>query len=55
MIERRLYRSAAAITAATDDFVKEIEGRGGAGKVRLVRNGTSALFLAAGLDEPDPL
>ena len=53
-IERRLYRSAAAITAATDDFVREIEGRGGAGKVRLVRNGTSALFLAAGLEEADP-
>jgi glycosyltransferase involved in cell wall biosynthesis len=52
-IERRLYRSAAAITAATEDFVREIEGRGGAGKVALVRNGTSALFLAAGLDEPD--
>jgi len=53
-IERRLYRSAAAITAATDDFVREIEGRGGAGKVSLVRNGTSALFLAAGLEEADP-
>jgi glycosyltransferase involved in cell wall biosynthesis len=52
-IERRLYRSAAAITAATEDFVREIEGRGGAGKVALVRNGTSALFLATGLDEPD--
>jgi colanic acid biosynthesis glycosyl transferase WcaI len=53
-IERRLYRSASAITAATEDFVREIEGRGGAGKVTLVRNGTSALFLAAGLDEPGP-
>jgi glycosyltransferase involved in cell wall biosynthesis len=53
-IERRLYRSAAAITAATDDFVRAIEGRGGAGKVSLVRNGTSALFLAAGLEEADP-
>jgi glycosyltransferase involved in cell wall biosynthesis len=53
-IERRLYRSAAAITAATDDFVREIEGRGGAGKVTLVRNGTSALFLSMGLEEPDP-
>ena len=52
-IERRLYRSAAAITAATEDFVREIEGRGGAGKVNLVRNGTSELFLAAGLEEAD--
>ena len=52
-IERSLYRSAAEITAATEDFVREIEGRGGAGKVTLVRNGTSALFLAGGLDEPD--
>jgi glycosyltransferase involved in cell wall biosynthesis len=52
-IERGLYRSAAAITATTEDFVREIEGRGGAGKVTLVRNGTSALFLAGGLEEPD--
>jgi glycosyltransferase involved in cell wall biosynthesis len=52
-IERRLYRSAAAITATTEDFVREIEGRGGAGKVTLVRNGTSELFLDAGLEEPD--
>ena len=32
-LERRLYRSAAAITATTEDFVRTIEGRGGAGKV----------------------
>ena len=31
-LERRLYRSAAAITATTEDFVRAIEGRGGAGK-----------------------
>ncbi len=52
-VERGLYRSAAAITATTEDFVKEIEGRGGAGKVTLVRNGTDARFLAGGLEEPD--
>jgi glycosyltransferase involved in cell wall biosynthesis len=52
-VERRLYRSAAAITAATDSFKREIERRGGKGKVTVVRNGTSAVFLDAGLAEPD--
>jgi colanic acid biosynthesis glycosyl transferase WcaI len=53
-LERRLYRSAAAITATTEDFVRAIDGRGGAGKVTLVRNGTQDLFLEIGLEDPDP-
>ena len=53
-LERRLYRSAAAITATTEDFVRAIEGRGGAGKVSLIRNGTQDLFLEIGAEEPDP-
>jgi glycosyltransferase involved in cell wall biosynthesis len=53
-LERRLYRSAAAITATTEDFARAIEGRGGAGKVTLVRNGTQDLFLEIGSEEPDP-
>lgn len=52
-LERRLYRGAAAITATTEDFVRAIEGRGGAGKVTLVRNGTQDLFLEVGMEEPD--
>jgi glycosyltransferase involved in cell wall biosynthesis len=51
-IERRLYRSAAGITAATTAFAEQIEQRGGAGKVTLVRNGTANVFLDAGLEEP---
>ena len=53
-LERRLYRSAAAITATTEDFVRAIEGRGGAGKVALIRNGTQELFLGIGSEKPDP-
>ncbi len=53
-LERRLYRSAAAITATTEDFVRAIDGRGGAGKVTLVRNGTQDRYLEVGLEEPDP-
>ena len=53
-LERRLYRSAAAITATTEDFVRAIEARAGAGKVTLVRNGTQDLFLEIGLEPPDP-
>lgn len=52
-LERRLYRSAAAITATTEDFVRVIEGRGGGGKVTLIRNGTQDLFLEIGAEEPD--
>jgi glycosyltransferase involved in cell wall biosynthesis len=53
-LEGRLYRSAAAITATTEAFVREIEGRGGAGKVELIRNGTTDLYLEAGTKPVDP-
>jgi glycosyltransferase involved in cell wall biosynthesis len=53
-LERRLYRSAAAITATTDAFAREIDARGGAGKVTLIRNGASAAALEAGAREPEP-
>jgi glycosyltransferase involved in cell wall biosynthesis len=52
-IERRLYRSADAITCTTEHFKREIEGRGGAGKVTQISNGTSAVFLEAGDESPD--
>lgn len=47
-IERRLYRSAAAITATTTHFASEIERRGARGEVTLLRNGASEAALAAG-------
>jgi glycosyltransferase involved in cell wall biosynthesis len=53
-LERRLYRSAAAITATTETFVRSIEDRGGAGKVELIRNGTTDLYLEAGTEPVDP-
>jgi colanic acid biosynthesis glycosyl transferase WcaI len=53
-IERRLYRSADAIIATTEAFVQAIEGRGGAGKVSLIRNGTTDLYLEAGQSPADP-
>lgn len=52
-LERRLYRSAAAITCTTDSFRREIEARGGAGKVTRISNGTTPLFLDAGAAPPD--
>lgn len=53
-LERRLYRSAAAITATTESFRRTIEGRGGAGKTSLVRNGAADPFIATGGEPPDP-
>jgi glycosyltransferase involved in cell wall biosynthesis len=47
-LERRLYRSAALITAVTEPFREHIEARGGEGKVSVVYNGTTALFLDSG-------
>jgi colanic acid biosynthesis glycosyl transferase WcaI len=52
-IERRLYKSAAAITATTETFQREIEHRGGQGRVELLRNGASEEFLDAGGAQPD--
>ena len=53
-LERRLYRSATAITATTESFQREIERRGGAGKVTLLRNGAATPFIEAGAKVPDP-
>lgn len=52
-IERRLYRSATAITCTTQSFKSEIEARGGEGKVTQISNGTTERFLGAGDEEPD--
>lgn len=52
-LERRLYRSSAAITVTTEPTRQLIEGRGGAGKVALISNGTTEDFLRAGAREPD--
>jgi colanic acid biosynthesis glycosyl transferase WcaI len=53
-LERRLYRSAAAITATTEAFAEKIEHRDGDGKVTVLRNGTAPEFMDVGLREPDP-
>jgi glycosyltransferase involved in cell wall biosynthesis len=52
--ERRLYRSAAAITTTTRPFKEMIEERGGSGKVTVISNGATPSFLAAGEREPEP-
>ncbi len=52
-LEHRLYRRAAAVTTTTEPFRREIEGRGGEGKVTVIPNGTTAEFLAIGESEPD--
>jgi glycosyltransferase involved in cell wall biosynthesis len=52
--ERRLYRSAAAITTTTRPFKEMIEERGGTGKVTVISNGATPSFLAAGEQDPDP-
>jgi glycosyltransferase involved in cell wall biosynthesis len=53
-IERWLYRSAASITATTEAFVRSIEARGGAGKVELIRNGTTELYMELGTQPAEP-
>jgi glycosyltransferase involved in cell wall biosynthesis len=52
--ERRLYRSAAAITTSTRPHQDLIEERGGAGKVTVIYNGATPMFLAAGERDPEP-
>jgi glycosyltransferase involved in cell wall biosynthesis len=52
--ERRLYRSAAAVTVTTQPFKDAIEQRGGAGKVTVISNGATPSFLEAGEREPEP-
>ena len=52
-LERRLYRSAAAIVTVTEPFRRQISERGGDGKVELIANGAAPEFLEAGGEEPD--
>lgn len=53
-LERRLYRSAAAITTVTEPFRRQIEGRlDHPGKVEVIPNGTTRAWLDAGTAEPD--
>jgi colanic acid biosynthesis glycosyl transferase WcaI len=52
--ERRLYRSADAITVTTDPSRHQVETRGGEGKVAVISNGTTEEFLDAGAEEPLP-
>ena len=53
-LERRLYRSAAVITTTTKPFADRIEARGDAGKVTVIPNGTSGLFLDVGAKPREP-
>jgi glycosyltransferase involved in cell wall biosynthesis len=53
-LERGYYRSATAITATTEPFKQVIESRGGAGKVTVIPNGTTDVFLDAGAAPPEP-
>jgi glycosyltransferase involved in cell wall biosynthesis len=53
-LERGYYRSATAITATTEPFKQAIESRGGAGKVTVIPNGTTDVFLDAGAAPPRP-
>jgi glycosyltransferase involved in cell wall biosynthesis len=53
-LERRLYRSAAAITTVTEPFRESIATKGGdAEKIHLLPNGTTRLYLDAANLEPD--
>jgi glycosyltransferase involved in cell wall biosynthesis len=49
-LERRLYRSASAVTVTTEPWKADIEARGGAGKTTVIPNGTDATFLDAGAE-----
>lgn len=52
-VERRLYRSADAITVTTEPTRREVERRGGEGKVEVIPNGTTEEFLGAGARPPE--
>jgi hypothetical protein len=52
--ERRLYQSAAAVICTTRPFKQLIEQRGGAGKVTVISNGATPMFLTAGERDPEP-
>jgi len=53
-LERRLYRSAAAITVTTEPTRRDVEGRGGGGKVTVIPNGTTPIFIDVGAEPPEP-
>jgi glycosyltransferase involved in cell wall biosynthesis len=53
-LERRLYRSASAVTVTTEPWKREIEARGGAGKTTVIPNGTNSTFLDAGEEPREP-
>jgi glycosyltransferase involved in cell wall biosynthesis len=53
-LERSLYRGAAAIVTVTEPFREQIAAVGGdAGKLTVIPNGTTPLWLDAGAAEPD--
>jgi colanic acid biosynthesis glycosyl transferase WcaI len=52
-LERRLYRSAAAITTATEPFVDHIAGLTEPAKVHLIPNGTTQMWVDLGATEVD--
>jgi glycosyltransferase involved in cell wall biosynthesis len=51
-VERRLYRSAAAVTTVTEPFVEAVSARRGSPGVHLLPNGTSREWLAAAEQSP---
>jgi putative colanic acid biosynthesis glycosyltransferase WcaI len=53
-LERRLYRSASAVTVTTEPWKRAIEGRGGAGKTTVIPNGTTEDFMRAGMEAREP-
>jgi glycosyltransferase involved in cell wall biosynthesis len=52
-LERRVYRSAAAITTTTDPFRAHIERSGGEGKTSVIANGTTDNWLEMASTEVD--
>jgi colanic acid biosynthesis glycosyl transferase WcaI len=52
-IEHRLYRGAGAIVTTTEPIKRKIERRGGVGKVSVIANGTTAVWLDVASTDPD--
>ncbi len=52
-LERRLYRSAAAIVTVTEPFRRQIAATVGDEKLTVIPNGTTAAWVEAGTREPD--
>ena len=51
-LERGLYRRAARIITVTEPFREQIADRGGAGKTEVIPNGTTEMWVEAGLEAP---